>query len=211
MPNFSEKDLQRLFSKERLQSYKNSQEHFDNFYFVGKISPKIGLLEVIIRNKIDKILSQSNARWIYSHKDLLSDDILALQKHQIISKQNLGFWVKIADFYEIHSQIFDINFITRLNLRAYYKGNKSHKIKHFKLRDTHKARIVLYLIRIIRNRAFHFENLYKLNRNYPRLNVKIMLGKNPLYIAIAPDKIISFLDDILASFDERLLDTKHEF
>ena len=38
-----------------------------------------------------------------------------------------------------------------------------------------------------------------------------MLDKNPLYIAIAPDKIIVFLDDILASFDERLLDTKHEF
>lgn len=210
MPNFSEKDLQRLFSKERLQSYKNPQEHFDNFYFVGKISPKIGLLEVIIRNKIDKILSQSNARWIYSHKDLLSDDILALQKHQIISKQNLGFWVKIADFYGIHTQIFDKDFIIKLNFRAYYKGNKN-KIRHSKLRLTQKAETLLHLIRIVRNRAFHFENLYKLNRNYPRLNVKIMLGKNPLYIAIAPDKIISFLDDVLASFDERLLDTKHEF
>lgn len=124
MRNFSEKDLQRLFSKERLQSYKNSQEHFDNFYFVGRISPKIGLLEVIIRNKIDKILSQSNARWIYSHKDLLSDDILALQKHQIISKQNLGFWVKIADFYGIHTQIFDKDFIIKLNLEHITKAIK---------------------------------------------------------------------------------------
>lgn len=210
MQNFSQQDLQKLFSKERLQSYKNSKEHFDNFYFVGKISPKIGLLEVIIRNKIDKILSQSNERWIYTHKDLLGDDILALQKHQIISKQNLGFWVKIADFYGIHTQIFDKDFIIRLNFRTYYKGNKN-KIKRSKLRLTQKAETLLHLIRIIRNRAFHFENLYKLNRNYPRLNVKIMLGKNPLYIAIAPDKIIVFLDDILSSFDERLLDTRREF
>ena len=206
MPNFSERDLQGLFSKERIESYQSPKEHFDNFYFIGEISPKIGLLEVIIRNKIDRILSQSNAEWIYSHRDLLDDDMLVLQKHQIISKQNLGFWVKIADFYEIHSQIFNVNFIARLDLRAYYSGNRSHKIKHFRLRDTHKARIVLYLIRIIRNRAFHFENLYKMNGHYPRLNVKITIGEIPLYTAIASDKITAFLDDILKSFDERLLE-----
>lgn len=204
MQNFSEKDLQKLFSKERLNAYHNAKEHFDNFYFVGEISPKIGLLEVIIRNKIDSILSQINTSWIYAHKDLLSVDMLKLPKHQIISKQNLGFWVKIADFYKIHSQIFDAKFIASLDFSSYYALNKS-KIKHFKLRDTHKARAVLYLIRIIRNRAFHFENLYKLNKNYPRLNTKITLGANALYIAIAPKKIIAFLDDILQGFDERLL------
>lgn len=210
MSNFSERDLQGLFSKERLESYENVQRHFDNFYFVGEISPKIGLLEVIIRNKIDKILSQNDTRWIYSHRDLLDNDMLVLQKNQIISKQNLGFWVKIADIYKIHSQIFNANFIARLDLRAYYSGNRSHKIRHFRLRDTHKARIVLYLIRTIRNRAFHFENLYKMNRNYPRLNVKIKIGKIPLYTAVAPDKIIAFLDDILSSFDERLLRIRRE-
>lgn len=42
MSNFSERDLQGLFSKERLESYENVQRHFDNFYFVGEISPKIG-------------------------------------------------------------------------------------------------------------------------------------------------------------------------
>lgn len=204
MQNFSQQDLQKLFSKERLNAYQNAKEHFDNFYFVGEISPKIGLLEVMIRNKIDSILSQNNERWIYTHKDLLNDDLFKLPKHQIISKQNLGFWVKIADIYEIHSQIFDTKFISSFNFKSYYAGNKS-KINHFKLRYTHKARAILYLIRIIRNRAFHFENLYKLNKNYPRLNTKIMLGANALYIAIAPHKITAFLDDILGSFDKRLL------
>ena len=204
MPNFSERDLQGLFSKERIESYQSPKEHFDNFHFIGEISPKIGLLEVIIRNKIDRILSQSNAEWC-AQNELLNQDIRTLSKSQIISKQNFGFWVKITDIYEIHTQIFDTNFITRLDFKAYYGGNKN-KIKHLKLRRTQKAQALLYLIRLIRNRAFHFENLYKMNGDYPRLSVKVMLGENPLYIAVLPSRIVAFLDDILKSFDERLLE-----
>ena len=54
---------------------------------------------------------------------------------------------------------------------------------------------------MLRNRAFHFENLYKLNpSNTPRISTKV--GKT--IVGIDPDKIEIFIDDILDSFDENL-------
>ena len=70
------------------------------------------------------------------------------------------------------------DYYLRLNFRAYHKDSK---IKHLKLRLTQKAETLLHLIRIVHNRAFHFENLDKLNRNNPRLNIKVKFKGKKLY------------------------------
>ncbi|EMF7905615.1 hypothetical protein V4G95_001935, partial [Campylobacter coli] len=43
-----------LFSQMRLSSYNDDiVKHYDNLKFVGKITPKIATLEIILRNKLD--------------------------------------------------------------------------------------------------------------------------------------------------------------
>ncbi|MGX3010523.1 hypothetical protein ACWIUD_03020 [Helicobacter sp. 23-1044] len=52
-------DLERqiaLFSHKRLQSYENLSQHKDNFLLIKDLSAKIGLLEIITRNKVAQIL-----------------------------------------------------------------------------------------------------------------------------------------------------------
>lgn len=73
--------------------------------------------------------------------------------------------------------------------------------------DYHKAKAILHLFHLIRNRSFHIENLYKfVNNGYPRLNVKIENAhKEIVYIAIEPKKIIEFLNDLIASYDKDLI------
>ena len=70
------------------------------------------------------------------------------------------------------------------------------------------------LIRVIRNRCFHWENLLKTKTTpegkvYPRITIKF----RGTYIGIAPQNIEIFLIDVLKSFDEglpNLIDGKHE-
>ena len=48
----------KLFSKIRLNGYVNTQEHEENLALISTIAHKIGILEIILRNKIDFLLSQ---------------------------------------------------------------------------------------------------------------------------------------------------------
>lgn len=43
-------DLKKCLSNTRLQSYKNLDEHFKNLKLISKLSPKIGILEIALRN-----------------------------------------------------------------------------------------------------------------------------------------------------------------
>ena len=92
-------------------------------------------------------------------------------------------------------------------MQKYYTKNRNRFNRRMWLRNYHKAKAILQLFRLIRNRAFHFENLYKFTDNgYPRLNVKITnKHKESVYIAIEPSKIITFLDDLIVSFDKDLI------
>ena len=64
------------------------------------------------------------------------------------------------------------------------------------LRRYQKAGLILHLLRNLRNRAFHFENLYKLNiDNQPRLSAK--LYKPKFVINLETDKIQVFLNDLI--------------
>lgn len=54
-----------LFSQMRLSSYNNDiVKHYDNLKCVGKITPKLATLEIILRNKLDNKLSEKDNDWI---------------------------------------------------------------------------------------------------------------------------------------------------
>lgn len=72
----------------------------------------------------------------------------------------------------------------------------------FWIRRWQKSRILLQLAKNIRKRAFHNENLLKMQQNgLPRLSTKVDFENNDFAIKrISPDKLVEFLDDILKSF-----------
>ena len=210
--NISADRLCALFSQARLNGYTSLDEHESNLALIGKISHKIGILEIILRNSVDNLMQSQNPLWL---KSLPSDIELKMPKEsnptrdKLISIQSLRFWVQVVEHYRIHNQIFSQIFLDSLDLRKYYAKNKnSFKSKHNRLLRYHKVSAILQLFRLIRNRAFHFENLYKFTDNgYPRLNVKITNKyKENAYIALEPSKIITFLDDLIVSFDKDLID-----
>ena len=50
--------MELLFSTARLESYQSKEEHFANLRLIGKIAPKLCMLEICIRNIVNNILSQ---------------------------------------------------------------------------------------------------------------------------------------------------------
>ena len=202
-------DLEKLFSKNRLNGYASPQEHEDNLRLIASIAHKIGILEIIIRNKIDSCLLRSNTNWLENLPENvnLKGDLQKHSRDKIISTQNIGFWLRVVEHYKIHNQIFDIAFLDNLDFKKYFTKNKNRFSRESNLRAYQKARAILELLRLIRNRAFHFENLYKITeKGYPRLNVKITNKyKESIYLAIHPSEIKNFLDDLLISFDENLV------
>ncbi|WP_170018791.1 ATPase [Campylobacter sp. RM16190] len=164
-----------LFSAKRLSSYKSEGEHRDNFILMQILSPKLGILEIITRNKIAKILN-------------IKDD-------DFISKQSLGYWVKTMDEARIHNQIMDLNDI---DFRRYSEFNINTKLRNYQ-----KVSVAYILLRLIRNRAFHFENLYKLNDSgTPRVSACKEFGKTRVIIGINPNMIETFINDLLACFGD---------
>ncbi|EEL0689150.1 hypothetical protein G9Q46_001940, partial [Campylobacter coli] len=59
-----------LFSQMRLSSYNDDiVKYYDNLKLVGKITPKIATLEIILRNKLDNKLSEQDNDWIKNSND----------------------------------------------------------------------------------------------------------------------------------------------
>ena len=130
--------LEEIFSKGRLDGYKNASEHRENFLLIGKI----GVLEVAIRNRTARVLG-------------ITDD-------KFISSKTLGYWERNIETHKIHNQILNLR---AMDFRKYSKFNKKDKLLNYQ-----KVSFAYTLFRLIRNRAFHFENLYKINAGgTPRL------------------------------------------
>ena len=127
--------LEEIFSKGRLDGYKNASEHRENFLLIGKIGAKIGVLEVAIRNRTARVLG-------------ITDD-------KFISSKTLGYWERNIEMRKIHNQILNLR---AMDFRKYSKFNKKDKLLNYQ-----KVSFAYTLFRLIRNRAFHFENLYKIN------------------------------------------------
>lgn len=189
---------QRLFSQKRLDSYADLKEHLDNFKLINSIAAKMGLIEIVLRNSIDYMVSINDNEWIL--KSLLNTK---LAHHQALSQQSLGFWLRVVDFYKIHNQLFTNKFLKSLDFKRYFMGNRNKG-----LRDYQKVSLLLLLFKNLRNRAFHFENLYKLNKdNKPRLSASIQNNnKQKMIINLATENIEIFLDDILMGLVEKSLE-----
>ena len=209
MMNFSHLDLPtlyRLFSKERISSYESSLQHFENLALIGSISENLGIAEILLRNKIDFIMSENNALWLENLPSELETQIdKSLLKHKIISTQSLGFWLKVIDTYKIHSQLFSKDFLEHLNFKRYYERNANRFKNKANLQNYHKAKLLAHLLRNLRNRAFHFENLYKYNENnQPRLNACIHNNDTLCIINLEPSKIQVFLGDLISEFSKEV-------
>ncbi|BCZ19996.1 hypothetical protein NHP190012_16380 (plasmid) [Helicobacter sp. NHP19-012] len=182
----------------------------------------------MIRNQIDSVLlEQVGAWWQHLPKSIQINGDLAHQDG-LISKQSMGFWLKVVEHFKIYDKVFALDFLDHLDFKRYFhknrnrfgtKTNLAHR-KNAHLKRHEKADLLLQLLRTLRNRAFHFENLYKYTpKGDPRLNAKILEDKHTayptpakqtlkpqeLYIALQPDKIALFLEDLLGSFAPELV------
>lgn len=206
MQNFKNLDLGtlcELFSKGRILSYDSTNQHFDNLALIGRISESLGIAEVLLRNKIDFVMSERDALWLESLPQDLHFEVpkdLNATRDKIISIQSLGFWVKVVDFYRTHDKILCKDFLDGLDFKRYYAKNQNRFKNKANLQNYHKVRLLLHLLRNLRNRAFHFENFYKLNdENKPRLMASIKNKENTLcVINLETSKIKLFLKDLIS-------------
>ncbi|EAM0812705.1 hypothetical protein HCC81_001804 [Campylobacter coli] len=210
--NFNE-----LFSQIRLSSYDNNiVKHYDNLKLVGKITPKIATLEIILRNKLDNKLSEKDNDWIKNSNDekikKSKEEIEHREKnrilshHQYLSRISLGTIIHLIKENKLQNSIMDLK---NINFRNYNQYNRNFFFENgikLRFRNTHKVDIVLSLLQNLRNRSYHWENILKTTekngKHYPRLTTKI---KNT-HIGVDPQKIDFFLSDLIKTFNEKILE-----
>ncbi|MEB2799661.1 hypothetical protein [Campylobacter upsaliensis] len=205
-----------LLSQTRLSSYNNDIiKHYDNLKLVGKITPKIATLEIILRNKLDSKLSELDNEWIKNSNDGMIKNTREkieereknkiLSHHQYLSRMSLGTIIYLIKENRVQDSIMNLN---NINFRNYNQYNRNFFLRNGKKRNfgnIYKVDIVLSLLQNLRNRSYHWENILKTTekngKHYPRLTTKI----ENAYIGINPQKIELFLDDLIKTFDEEIL------
>ncbi|MBX0425412.1 hypothetical protein I9453_00005 [Campylobacter coli] len=204
-----------LLSEKRLASYNNDIiKHYDNLKLIGKITPKIATLEIILRNKLDSKLSELDNEWIKNSNDEMikkaKEKIEEREKnnlshHQYLSRMSLGVIIYLIKENRMQDSIMDLN---NINFRNYNQYNRNFFLKNGKkrnFRNIYKVDIVLSLLQNLRNRSYHWENILKTTekngKSFPRLTTKI----ENTYIGINPQKIEMFLDDLIKTLDEEIL------
>ena len=170
---------------------------------LDKIASKLGRIEIIIRNRIDRKMCESNKDWLFNLPDDIRLDVGdKMQDHDtLISRQTFGFWIKVVRYYEIEECAFKKEFLSNYSFKKYYAKNTEKTNKEY-LFSWQIASMILQLTKNIRNCAFHLENLLKLQQNgLPRLSAKVDFKNNIFAIKrISPNKLVEFLDDILNGF-----------
>lgn len=165
-----------LFSKARLAQFKDELEHRENFKLIGQLAPKLGILEIVTRNKIAGILR-------------LNDDVF-------VSQQTFGFWAKTIHENKIHNQLLNLKSV---DFRKYSRFNKKANFLNFE-----KVKITYDLALKIRNRAFHFENMLKVYANdKPRISTKIgnkIVGIDPDKFILFIDDILECYQSGLSGY-----------
>ncbi|EOH8020759.1 hypothetical protein ACMCLI_001427 [Campylobacter jejuni] len=176
--------LEFIFSKQRLEHYKDINEHFENLKLISKIMPKIAILEIYLRNALDYELSSNCKEWIKTSDNpfLLAKinefkDKESLEPHQILSRLSLGVVAKLIISYKVQNKILDLR---TFDFRKYSSSNRNFFTYESGIKENfsnvNKVNIVLNLLHTLRNRACHFENLLKIGENdnklYPRISTK---------------------------------------
>ncbi|PUD65090.1 CAAX protease [Helicobacter pylori] len=206
-------DITLILSKEKLDTYDSLEQYKENLKLIASITPKISNLEIYLRNALDYCLTQiKGSEWVFN-ESALTDLIKELKEKKkeithslILSKMSLGAVVRLIFLYKLEGVILDLR---AYRLRAYYHENKDTLLIKGKKRLLYnyiKAHIALNLLWTIRNRAYHWENLLKIQPNKrPRITTPFS-GKTKnipmdriLVIGIEPNKITLFLDDLIKS------------
>ncbi len=206
-------DITLILSKDRLDTYDSLEQYKENFKLIASITPKISNLEIYLRNALDYCLTQiKGSEWVFN-ESTLTDLIKELKEKKkeithslVLSKMSLGAVVRLIFCYKLEGVILDLR---AYRLRAYYHENKDTLLIKGKKRLLYnyiKAHIALNLLWTIRNRAYHWENLLKIQPNKrPRITTSFS-GKTKnipmdkiLVIGIEPNKITLFLDDLIKS------------
>ncbi|RDU51394.1 hypothetical protein CQA49_08170 [Helicobacter sp. MIT 00-7814] len=225
---------QGIFSLGRISSYVNIQEHNANLRLIRDISWKLGVFELFLRNKIDQIMktqSSNGDRWLHNLWESVSKDdaqktqdenfiYMDLEKvfkkdyhtithNQAVSRLNFGFWINITKILikEKDYQAPKILNVGHIRLSR-YSTTTNHSIHDNNL----KILLIFRLMRTIRNKAFHWENLLKTGINKkgkatPNIFVKENWKNNTqFYAGVFPQKIRIFVDDILDCIHPKLKD-----
>ncbi|QEF26622.1 CAAX protease [Helicobacter pylori] len=210
-------DITLILSKERLAAYDSLEQYKENLKLIASITPKISNLEIYLRNALDHCLTQiKGSEWVFN-ESALTDLIKELKEKKkeithslILSKMSLGAVIRLIFCYKLEGVVLDLR---AHRLRAYYHENKDTLLIKGKKRLLYnyiKAHIALNLLWTIRNRAYHWENLLKIQPNKrPRITTSFS-GKTEnipmdriLVIGVEPNKITLFLDDLIKSIGNK--------
>ncbi|MGL2563786.1 CAAX protease [Helicobacter pylori] len=210
-----------ILSKDRLDAYDSLEQYKENLKLISFITPKISNLEIYLRNALDYCLTQiKGSEWVFNESTLtplikeLKEKKKEITHSLILSKMSLGAVIKLIFCYKLEGVILDLR---AYRLRAYYHENKDTlliKNRKQNLSNYAKAHIALNLLWTIRNRAYHWENLLKIQpNNRPRIATPFS-GKTEnipmdkiLVIGIEPNKITLFLDDLIKSIGNKNLES----
>ncbi len=206
-------DITLILSKDRLATYDSLEQYKENLKLIASITPKISSLEIYLRNALDYCLTQiKGSEWVFNESTLtplikeLKEKKKEITHSLILSKMSLGAVVRLIFCYKLEGVVL---YLRAYRFRAYYHENKDTLLIKGKKRLLYnyiKAHIVLNLLWTIRNRAYHWENLLKIQPNKrPRITTSFS-GKTKniptdriLVIGIEPNKITLFLDDLIKS------------
>ncbi|WRF76523.1 CAAX protease [Helicobacter pylori] len=210
-------DITLILSKERLDAYDSLEQYKENLKLIAFITPKISNLEIYLRNALDHCLTQiKGSDWVFNESTLtplikeLKEKKKEITHSLILSKISLGAVIRFIFCYKLERVILDLR---AYRFRAYYHENKDTLLIKGKKRLLYnyiKAHIALNLLWTIRNRAYHWENLLKIQPNKrPRITTSFS-GKTKnipmdriLVIGIEPNKITLFLDDLIKSIGNK--------
>ncbi|CBI66112.1 conserved hypothetical protein [Helicobacter pylori B8] len=187
---------------------------------ISFITPKISNLEIYLRNALDYCLTQMKGNeWVFDEVSLiplieeLKDKKKEITHSLVLSKMSLGAVIKLIFCYKLEGVILDLR---AYRFRAYYHENKDTlliKNRKQNLSNYAKAHIALNLLWTIRNRAYHWENLLKIQpNNRPRITTYFTglkdndRAKMPMNISVEPSKIVLFLDDLIKSIGNKDLE-----
>ncbi|WP_232259430.1 CAAX protease, partial [Helicobacter pylori] len=213
-------DITLILSEERLDTYNSLEQYKENLKLIASITPKISNLEIYLRNALDYCLTQiKGSEWVFNESALtplikeLKEKKKEITHSLILSKMSLGAVVRLIFCYTLEGVVLDLR---AYRLRAYYHENKDTLLIKGKKRLLYnyiKVHIALNLLWTIRNRAYHWENLLKIQPNKrPRITTSFS-GKTKnipmdriLVIGIEPNKITLFLDDLIKSVGNKDLE-----
>ena len=183
--------INQFISKERFESYKNVDEYMENLTFSKNSYIPLSVLEIALRNAIDRFLTlkigehwyedtsfltKDSIRKVEEAKNVLQNRRESVSKNKIIAELSLGFWVNL--FKKPYDKKLRINELKRIfpNLPSAKEKLINREVLYRELNH----------IRNFRNRVFHYEKVINKN-NYNSVHDEIF-------------EILSYFDSELKEF-----------